>query len=151
MRVTYQPSSIQPALPASAYKTYAIQVPLATHWNVVTCADAECAAHEHGWTTVIDEGPDLGQRQAHYIRRESGRRFTEERQADGLTAFSFEAGQKCFAEHRGRNMRPERFVERDGDHRGNPTRRRREYARPDEWVESFSEHQTRLKTLMERG
>jgi hypothetical protein len=140
-----------PAMPAAAYKTFQIAAPLATHWNVVTCADAECQAHEFGWRTVIDEGTSLGQRQAHYIRKESGRKYTEERQPDGLTAFSFDAGQKCFAQHKGRNMRPERFVERDGDHRGNPTRRRREFARPDEWVDSFATHQDRLRTIVERG
>ena len=111
MRVTYQPSVIQPALSVAAYKSYEIKAPLATHWNVITCADAGCEHHETGWDSVIDERTELGQRQAHYIRRESGRRFREERQPDGLTRFSFEAGQKCFTEHRGRNMRPERFVE----------------------------------------
>lgn len=140
-----------PAMPAAAYKTYAIQAPLATHWNVTTCADADCAAHALGWDSLIDERTELGQRQAHYIRKESGRKFTEELQPDGLTRFAFEAGQKCFAQHNGRNMRPERFVERDGDFRGNPTRRRREFARPDEWVESFAEHQDKLRTQIERG
>ena len=142
---------IPPALPVAAYKTYQIAAPLATHWSIVTCADAGCEYLETGWDSLVDESTDLGQRQAHYIRRESGRRFTEERQPDGLTRFAFEAGQKCFTEHRGRNSRPERFVERDGDYRGNPTRRRREFGRPDEWVESFSEHQDRLRTILERG
>ena len=145
------PFRIPPALPAGAYKTYQIAAPLATHWNVVTCADAGCEHHETGWDSLIDEQTELGQRQAHYVRRESGRRFTEERQPDGLTRFKFEAGQKCFREHSARNMRPERFVERDGDWRGNPTRRRREYGRPDEWVDSFQENQDRLRTLIERG
>ena len=142
---------IPPALPVSAYKSYEIKAPLATHWNVVTCADAGCEHHETGWDSLIDEGTELGQRQAHYIRRESGRRFTEERQPDGLTRFAFEAGQKCFREHSARNARPERFVERDGDWRGNPTRRRREYGRPDEWVESFALNQEKLRTIAERG
>lgn len=146
-----QPFRLPSALPVGAMKTYQIAAPLGTHWNVVTCADADCDAHRLGWKSLIDERTALGQRQAHYIRRESGRKFTEERQGDGLTAFSFEPGQKCFAEHKGRNMRPERFVERGGDHRGNPTGQRREHKRPDDWVESFEENQDRLKTIAERG
>jgi hypothetical protein len=140
-----------PAMPAAAYKTFQIAAPLATHWNVVTCADLDCPHYLLGWDSVIDERTDLGQRQAHYIRRESGRRFTEERQPDGLTRFAFEAGQKCFTQHRGRNMRPERYVERGGDFRGNPRNERRTFARPDEWQESFEGHQDRLKTIIERG
>jgi len=142
---------IQPAAGPYAYKTYAIRVPLATHWNVITCADAGCEALEYGWDSIIDEGTDLGRRQARYIRKESGRRFTEARQADGLTRFTFEAGQRCFAQHRTRNMRPERFIERGGDWRGNPSGDRREHRRPDDWVDSFAEHQDKLRTLAERG
>lgn len=140
-----------PALPPVAYKTYQIAVPLATHWSIVTCADADCEAYRIGWDSLIDERTGLGQRQAHYIRRESGRRFTEAREPDGLTRFSFEAGQKCFAQHQARNMRPERFVERLGDWRVPSGLPRREHARPEDWVESFAEHQDRLRTLMERG
>lgn len=140
-----------PAMPAAFYKTYQVAAPLATHWNILTCAEAACEAHQIGWDSLIDERTELGQRQAHYIRRESGRRFTEERQPDGLTRFSFEAGQKCFAQHRGRNMRPERLVERGGDFRGNPSGDRRVHVRPEDWQESFALHQDRLRTAVERG
>jgi hypothetical protein len=145
------PFSIQPSLPAVAYKSYVIAMPLRTHWNIATCADVDCEHYAGGWDSLIDERTDLGQRQARYIRRESGRRFTEERQPDGLTRFSFEAGQRCFREHRARNARPERFVERDGDYRGNPTGRRYVHSRPDDWVESFATHQDKLRTVAERG
>jgi hypothetical protein len=145
-----QPFRLPSSLPVTAMKTYQIAAPLASHWNVVTCEDADCDAYRLGWASLIDERTDLGQRQAHYIRRESGRRFTEERQPDGLTAFSFEPGQKCFAEHKARNMRPERFVERGGDHRGT-VGARREHGRPEDWVESFAENQDRLRSLAERG
>lgn len=150
MRVTQQLSGIPPAMPAAAYKSYVIRVPLATHWNTVTCADVDCEHYAGGWDSLIDEGTDLGRRQAHYIRKESGRKFTEEREPDGLTRFSFEAGQRCFRQHRARNQRPERFIERGGNHL-QAVGPRREHTRPEFWVESFSEHQERLKTLMERG
>ena len=146
-----QPFRIPPAAPAAAYKTYAIRAPLATHFNVVTCADAACEHHELGWDSIIDESTDLGKRQAHYIRKESGRKFTEERQPDGLTRFSFEPGQKCFQQHKARNARPERYIERGGDWRGNPRGDRYEHTRADTWTESFAEHQDRLRTAAERG
>jgi len=145
------PFRFDPKLPASAMKSWEIKAPLATHWSVTTCDDVDCDAHRLGWKTLIDEGTSLGQRQAHYIRKESKRRFTEERQPDGLTAFVFEAGQKCFAEHRARNMRPERFVERGGDHRGNPRREHRVHTRPDDWVDSFQSNQEKIRTALERG
>jgi len=137
--------------PVTAYKSYEIKAPLATHWSVTTCADVDCEAYLTGWESHIDEATSLGQRQAHYIRRESKRKFTEERTAAGLTVFKFEAGQKCFAEHKARNMRPERYVERGGDHRGNPRREHRVHTRADDWVDSFQTNQDRLRTLQERG
>lgn len=140
-----------PSLPAHQMKTYAIAAPLSTHWHPVTCTDAGCLAQEHGWVSYIDEQSELGQRQAHYIRRESGRRFTEARNEFGITEFTFEAGQTCFGEHRERNQRPERFIVRGGDFRGNPTGERREHRHPADWVDDFSNHQDKLATILERG
>jgi hypothetical protein len=144
---------VPPALPAAAMKTYQIASPLSTHWHPVTCAEAECDAWLHGWVSYIDESAELGQRQAHYIRKESGRRFTEERNETGITEFTFEAGQRCFKsdQHRARNMRPERYLVRGGDWRGNPTGERREHKRPADWQDDFATHQDRLRTALERG
>ncbi len=145
-----QPFRLPSKLPPAAMKTYRIAAPLATHWNVVTCADVDCEHHRLGWESHIDEATDLGRRQAAFIRRESGRRFTEERTEAGLTVFHFPPGQRCFREHKARNMRPERFIERGGDHRASvgPAR---EHKRPDDWVESFQENQDRIRTIQERG
>ena len=87
---------IQPAAPPQAYKTYQIVSPLSTHFRPGTCDEAGCLAHQHGWQTAVDESTDMGQRQAHYIRKLSGRRFTERRTELGLTAFTFE-GRHCGA------------------------------------------------------
>lgn len=140
-----------PAGPVTAYKSYLISAPLATHYNLVGCAEADCQYLETGWDSLIDERTDLGRRQAHWIRKEAGRRFTEEREPNGVTRFKFEAGQECFTQHRIRNMRDERYIERDGDWRGNPTGRKRVHARPDHWVESFALNQDKLRTIAERG
>ena len=48
-----------PNLPVSAMKTFQINAPLATHWNIVTCADAGCEHHETGWDSLIDEQTEL--------------------------------------------------------------------------------------------
>ncbi|WP_225840314.1 hypothetical protein [Streptomyces sp. NK08204] len=66
----------------------------------------------------------------------------------GLTVFRFESGQRCFAEH---YTRPEIYLVRDGDWRGNPTGRRRQHTRPADWVEDMAENQGRLIELQERG
>lgn len=135
---------IDSQLPVGAMKTYSIVTPMSTHFRDGTCEEADCDGYKFGWLTVIDELTELGQGQAHYIRKESGRRFTETRNELGLTVFTFEAGQKCFREHKVRIERPEIFRVRDGDYRGNPTGQLRVHTRPDFWVEDFAEHQQRL-------
>lgn len=141
---------IPPALPVGAMKSYVISAPLATHWNTATCADVDCVHYLTGWESHIDERTQLGQRQARYIRSESGRRFTEEKNELGITVFAFEAGQRCFAQHRARNMRDDTYIERGGDWRrvvGTP----RVHKNADNWTESFALNQDRLKTLTDRG
>lgn len=132
---------IVPQVPAHLYKTYEITSPISTHYRTGTCEEAGCLAHQRGWQTSVDESTDLGQRQAHYIRTMSGRRFTERRTELGLTAFLFEAGQKCFAEHKVSLERPELYVVRGGDWRGNPRREVRRHSGPDSWLNDFAQHQ----------
>lgn len=136
---------LEPALPAAAMKTYGIEAPSSTHFRAASCAEVNCSAYLNGWRTVVDTGSELGQRQADYIRRESGRLFTvEETEPDQLT-FVFEAGQKCFRQHRKRLDREPLYVVRDGDHRGNPrgTSAQR-HSGPDAWLDDFANHQQQL-------
>lgn len=142
---------IEPLMAAQFYKSYSIRAPLATHYRPGTCDEAECTAYNSGWRTLVDEGTDLGQRQANYIRRESGRKFTEEKTPAGLTDFVFEAGQKCFAPHQVPVGRPEIYIERGGDFRGNPRGDYRRHVRPADWVESFAEHQDKIAAASRRG
>lgn len=136
-----------PRMRAAAYKSWVIVSPRDTTVTQA-CQDAGCMAWRHGWESVIDERTELGQRQAAYIRRRSGRTFTERRTAEGVTIFRFEAFQRCFADHR---TRPERFIERGGDYRGNPRGERRVHVRAADWVESSAEHQGRLIEVIRRG
>jgi hypothetical protein len=137
-------SRIQPQGPVVAYQTYALYAPRQTHHKRVSCAEAGCPEQAHGWVSLIDERTDRGAAQAHYIRRDSGRRFREERTRDGLTRFVFPPGQRCFRQHWRRNDREALCVVRGGDWRHNLGVIRDHGTRADLWVEDFAEHQDRL-------
>lgn len=142
-----------PALPAGQYKTYAIKTVPGVHTRRATCAEVECPAWANGWVSRVDERTDLGQGQAYYIRTQSGRGFTERRTPEGLTEFTFEAGQTCFASGSHEiQERPSLFLVRDGDWRGNP-RGTAPYvhATPDNWVDDFANHQIGLAEQIEKG
>jgi hypothetical protein len=144
---------IAPNLPAESYRTFQVASPLATHWRDGTCEEADCAAYLRGWATAVDEATDLGARQAHYIRNVARRGYTEDRTGGTVTTFTFAAGQRCFASpHKVPLERPELYVVRGGDWRGNP--RGTEPVRhsgPDPWLDDFQTNQDRLGRLIERG
>ncbi len=143
---------IQPNMPARDYVTFRILAPYRTHFGPATCEDVECKAMANGWHSLIDESTDLGQKQAHYIRRGSGRSFKESRTPEGLTDFYFRPGQDCFAQHVYRNEMPAAYVKQGGDFRGNPMRIQPvTHTKAEFWVEDFSEHQDKVKTILERG
>lgn len=142
---------IEPNMPADAYKTYSIKSPQATHFRLATCVEAQCEAHVNGWRSTIDEATVLGQQQAHYIRKQSGRGYTEERIGGSLVRFTFAPGQTCFTGgHQVRLDRPENYSVRAGDWRGNPTGESR-VLRAQDWIDDFGEHQQRLADQLERG
>lgn len=114
------------------------------------CEGVGCEARRLGWQTTIDEGTDLGKQQAAYIRQKSGRTFREQRTGQPgaqLTVFTFEAGQRCFAEHQ---TRPEIYAVRGGDWR-QYTGPARQHSRATDWVEHFRENQGRLAEIHRRG
>lgn len=142
-------SRIEPKIPPSAMKTYQILAPRQTHWKTVTCEEANCEAYQNGWKTILDEQMNQGQAGAYYIRKEGGRKYSEEKDTVGRTIFTFPPGQKCFREHRERIDRPELFIVRDGDHRhyGPP----RKHANADDWLEDFGNHQLNLQEQSRKG
>lgn len=147
-----EPYRVPSKLPVEAVKTFQVLAPISTHFRAATCAEAGCGKHEHGWVSPIDESTELGKQQAWYIRNRSGRRYTEDRnQMAGLTAFVFEAGQECFAQHQVRLERPEFFIVRDGDWRGNPTGHRHQHNNAADFVDEFATHQQVLADAIERG
>lgn len=147
-----EPFRIPPNMPAVNYKTYEIAAPRKTHWRPATCEEVDCQAMANGWRTAVDESTDLGQKQAHYIRKVSRRSFTEGRSELGLTEFLFGPGQQCFGTHQVQLGRPEFFLVRGGDYRGNPlgTATRR-HTRPDDWVDDFATHQQHIADEIQKG
>lgn len=142
---------IQPLGPASAYKTYRISRPSATHWRDAKCEEVSCPNFTNGWRTKIDEASDLGKQQAQYIRKLCGRQFTEHRE-DSLTVFTFEAGQNCFQAHKAELGREPIYVVRDGDQRGNPRGTSpRIHKSGDDWVDDFATHQQTLVDEINKG
>lgn len=142
---------LEPQLPTNAYKTYQISAPKSTHYRAGTCEEAECQAYARGWITRVDEVTDIGAQQAYYIRKQSGRKFTEDRSPVGLTTFTFPVGQKCFSEHQVPLERDPFYIVRGGDWRGNPMQSAMRHNRPDDWVDDFANHQDKIKTILERG
>lgn len=69
------------------------------YFEAADCRRFECPHYLLGWQTKIDPSTQLGQKQTHYIRKLSGRSFTETPEPSGLLVFTFEAGQKCFRTH----------------------------------------------------
>jgi hypothetical protein len=144
----FGPTRLPPAGPSEAYTTYELSAPLQTHYRAGTCEEAGCLAFHKGWTSHIDESTALGQAQAAYIRRSSGRRFTEQRASDGTTEFVFEPGQRCFRsdEHRVPLEREPLYVVRHGDYRR--SRIERQHRSADDWVDDFANHQNKLADLI---
>lgn len=140
---------IAPKLPVTAMQTYSIDAPMATHFRPASCTEVECPHHLEGWQTLVDENAQLGQRQADYIRRHAGRAFTESREKEGVTTFTFPAGQKCFRPHQVRIDRPEIFSVVGGDFRGRTSEPR--VLPANGWVEHMQDGLHRLQTLAERG
>lgn len=128
-------------LPASAYQTYHILAPEQSHWRPASCEEVGCLSHRYGWRTRIQ---GLSPQDVHAART-SGRRYTEVKVEEGETYLVFEPGQRCWkaSTHRIRVDRPELYVVRDGDWRGNPTGEARQHT-PDGWVNDFAEHQDRI-------
>lgn len=139
-------------MPAHTMKTYRIARPTATHTRAGSCAEAECLAYQNGWISRFDEADAMGRMRAEYVRHESGRRYTETRDAVGITVFQFEAGQTCFAGgHRVPLERDSLYIVRGGDWRGNPTGDRRVHQSADDWVDDFANHQARVADRIQKG
>jgi hypothetical protein len=137
---------IAPAAPPSAYKTYKVGAP-PSHYRPATCAEVDCDDYVNGWTMIVG----LDDAKVLHAVRASGRPFRETVGPVSIT-FDFEPGYACRTPSAHRVLeRPEIYVVRGGDWRGNPSGFRRVHTSPDHWVEDFGEHQSKLVEIARRG
>lgn len=146
-----EPNRIEPQLPVEAMTTYSVAAPIPTHFRPASCAEAECPNMQLGWRTVVDLGTALGVHQASYIEHESGRRFTKETGPHHMVTYTFEPGQKCFAQHQVSLEREPLYIVRGGDWRGNPRGEVRHHANGEDFVDDFANHQRTLADRLEQG
>lgn len=143
---------IQPRMPAAAYRTFAVHSPVATHFRDATCREVECQQFARGWHTTLRVVADpVHAKMADWIRLHSGRSFTYTENG-GVVVFQFPPGQKCFRPHKVPVGRPELYIVRDGDWRGNPrgTDPRR-HKRPEDFVDEFANNLDKLATAIGQG
>lgn len=140
---------LAPLAPAHAYQTFQIASPLETHWRPATCAEVDCAQYLNGWRVRVE---GLSEADVYAIAG-SGRRYDRHDVAEGETWLVFSPGQACFraSEHKLPLGRPELFVVRGGDWRGNPIGDVRKHTRPEDWVDEFANHQDRVARAAQEG
>lgn len=142
----------EPALPARLMKTYELTAPPATHRRPATCTEVDCPQHTNGWVSTFDPSTSQGQAQLRYVRLHSGRSFTDTTAPGApLVELTFPAGQRCFQAHTVSLEREPFVVVRDGDWRGNPTRRERRHVHLADWVDDFATHQQGVADAREKG
>lgn len=144
-----QMNRIAPLMPAGAYKTFTVVAPLSTHFRPATCAEVECDKYLNGWrvrTDTLDE-------QMIHTATHAGRKFQWLHVSEMENWLVYEAGQACFqaSTHRTRVDKPELFIVRDGDWRGNPRGTEPEKHNADTWVDSFAHHQDKLSQAHQAG
>lgn len=139
----------QPIGPAAAYQTYSIKAPISTHFRPATCEEVACPDFLYGWKVHLEGIPE----NLRHTAMSSGRKYRIEQEAEGLTWLVYEAGQKCFqnSRHRTRLERPETFLVRGGDKRGNPTGESRIHTRAEDWMEDLHEHTDKILDALKEG
>lgn len=131
-----------PGIPMSKMLTYKVASPPTTHTRPGTCEEAGCAAWRKGFTITLPVGSD---RIAHLKQMMRGeldgiKREDARVERDGtLVHVHFRPGTPCTraTRHRVSLHRPEKYLVRAGDWRGNLGVVRR-HNRPEDWVEDFA-------------
>ncbi len=140
----------------TAYNTYELLQPIATHRRPATCAEVNCMQYLNGWaTTVADGSADETIIRDACAGAVDGRRrkALPIKQEGGFTQYVFEAGQPCFraGTHTTLNDREALGIRRDGNRLGVGRADVFRHANLDEWVEDFGEHQDKLSDEARKG
>lgn len=128
------------------HELHRLSLPLATHWERVSCEDVDCPRYINGFQVIVPGGGPL----AAWIRTNlrASHNWREELQDGGLMAFSFPPGQQCFkglaGEHKFPTGRPAILTQQRVNHEPR-------VLRPDDWVDSYQESHDRFVRLVQRG
>lgn len=137
--------------PAQLYETFGIRAPKSTHWIPATCEDVNCQYMVRGFKVSVDETKTTGLANASALRKDPQRSPKEYRDEFGMTIFEYPAGTRCMGEHTKRLDKPEIFIVKGGDHRGNPKGTpTRTHTKPEFWVEEFAETQDKIIKAIEK-
>lgn len=127
------------------YTTFSIQTTDKEHWRKATCEEVNCPYYIKGYKVETDESKPVGQKNAHLLRTDRSRKYTETRNEYGMTVFTYPVGTACMNLHKVRIEKPEIFVVKGGDHRGNPKGiPTRVHTKAEFWAEEFSETQDKI-------
>lgn len=141
----------QPKLEVAKMVTYAVKSPRSTHTRPGTCEEFRCKAFARGFTITLPADSDRIAHAKQFVRGELDgikRSFRLER--DGtLVHLRFPKGTPCTraTRHRVSLNRPELYVVRGGDWRGNTGVIRRHKV-ADHWVEDFEENLARSRKVI---
>jgi hypothetical protein len=151
---------IAPKYSAANAVTYAMKMPIQTHFRSATCEEAHCTNRLNGFKVHVERiisiyGPEQGSGIVHLMKT-SGKKFLELRVAEGQTWLEFEAGQDCFDGDQGRHVisleRPPTLYVHDGDYRGNPRgTQARVHTSLESWTDDLRSHTDTLHTAIQKG
>lgn len=137
-----QMNRIVPKSGPENYKTFGIYKPRETHTRPGTCEEYGCENYLVGWTNRV---PLSDIKTLEWLRSSactSRWKYTERRENNEIL-FMFPAGQRCFKfdKHRVSLDRPELYVVKGGDWRGDPRQETpRVHTKPENWVEDMQEN-----------
>ncbi len=134
-------------MPRGAYRNYAIRAPRKTHMRPATCQEVDCPAYANGWEIQ----KELLTPELLYAATNSGRRFREERVAEGRTLLKFYAGQPCFASHEVSLERPAFFYAGPGRNETFSIHRATQFQRPEDWQDDMQTNLDVVRKIRERG
>lgn len=142
---------LQPVLPVEKMQTYRVASPISTHTRPATCEEVGCPQFLRGWVTKVPIGSPEHQMMKQILSRHSPDKLR--REAKDITSigspnaeYLFPPGTPCFkaSTHRKSLDRPEMYLVRGGDWRGNTGLIRR-HTRPEHWVEDSQESFDKLR------
>lgn len=137
--------------PAHLYTTFGIRTKESEHWRQATCEETNCGYYIKGFNVEVDESKPIGEKNAVLLRQDKTRSPKESHNEYGMTVFSYPPGTNCMNKHQVRIPKPEIFIVKGGDHRGNPKGTpTRIHTKAEFWVEEFAEVQDKIKTQVEK-